>query len=69
MKANNYYKHVNNTDVAFVPSVVMQGEKDLRVFGTWVNIVDPNNVYSIDVDELIINLSDLKKWERIDVSS
>lgn len=69
MQPNKHYKHISNTDVAFVPSVIMHGEKDLRMFGTWVNIVNPSNVYQIDVDEIIVNISDLDKWEQIDVST
>jgi len=69
MYPNRLYKHKNNTDVAFVPVNVLQGQSDLLVFGKWFNIVNPNNVYLIDSDQITINLSDLEKWEQIDVLS
>lgn len=69
MLPNTLYKHKNNTDVAFSPISVRQQDKSLLLFGRWYNIVNPTNVFFIEDDEITIKLSDVDKWEEVNVST
>jgi len=69
MIPNTLYKHINNTDVGFVPVSVTRRKSDLILFGRWYNIVNPTNVFFIDDDEITIKLSDIDKWEEVNVST
>lgn len=69
MTPNTLYKHIYNTDVGFAPISVKRSEKDLVLFGRWYNIVNPTNVFFLGDDQITINLSDIDKWEEINVST
>lgn len=69
MEANTLYKHINNTDVAFVADSVVDLDDHLILAIRWYNIVNLSNLYFIDYDEIKINKSKIKKWERVNVST
>lgn len=59
------YKHVNNTDVALKILRVVKLDKGLKVKGSWINIVNPNNIYSIGLtEEFLIEKEQIKNWKR-----
>lgn len=69
MIPGNLYKHENCTDVAikiikrplFIPE-----KKGYRVKVSWINVVNPNNTFSIDLIETIfIKSEDYKKWMKL----
>lgn len=63
MNFNIMYKHINNTDVAFVP-LQLEKESDtaLTYYGKWYNIV--NVPYFIQYDEITIKTNDLTNWKE-----
>lgn len=69
MKPNELYKHLNNTDVAFLVETVVEEKNHLRLTGEWVNIVNRNNLFVVQKDDITINNFDLKNWEHFNVST
>lgn len=58
------YKHLNNRDVAFLPIEVTEQSDGLRLSGSWLNVVNPENIHFIDSDQIFIKSSDVEKWVR-----
>ena len=59
------YKHKNNTDVAatFRSKTYNENMKAYIVKLTWFNIVNPNNIFKIDNDTVVIDPGDFKNWK------
>lgn len=58
------YKHNLNTDVAF--SVIKQFTKpngDIKLKVKWFNIVNPDNIFPIDDDKILITKEQIKNWK------
>lgn len=69
MKVSQLYKHVSTTDVALVPEKINKVEDKLHLRVKWFNVVDKENIFFIDYDEVVIEEADLDKWEELNVSS
>jgi hypothetical protein len=66
MKINVLYKHVNNTDVSFMPYQIKEEDDALLIRGGWFNIVNESDAFLIETDEIKILKKDLPKWKRLD---
>ena len=64
-KQSYIYKHKNNTDVAFYVIDANLVESKYYLTGYWLNIVNPNNMYMLQPDNITINLEDSCKWETM----
>lgn len=66
MKTFNLYKHVNCTDVAFMPikrPFYVPEKKVYKVKVRWFNVVNPKNVFDLGVvDHIEVKLEDTKNW-------
>lgn len=58
------YKHVANTDVAFMPYLIKETESGLSLTGLWLNIVNPANTYPMFSDDIFIKNQDLPNWRE-----
>lgn len=58
-------KHINCKDVAFQPQTKLLVDGGMRLVGYWVNIVNPNNHYTIDSDTIYVKLEDIDKWKEV----
>ena len=66
MKAHCNYKHENCSDVAInVLRIVHIPQKaGYKVKVSWINIVNPNNIYACGVtEEIFIKKEDIKNWK------
>lgn len=68
MDAGKIYKHRNNTDVAFDLLRIYDGDYSFFLIGYWINIVNPNNPYIINGDNIEIKIEDLENWEEYDTN-
>lgn len=68
MQVKKLYKHRLNTDVAYVPVCIdyLPAYDSYVLFGYWMNIVNPKNVFKIENanDEIVIKEEDMKNWEE-----
>lgn len=61
-----FYKHKNNTDVAFISDYKFkrfEKEDFTKIRVNWYNIVNKNNIYPIALDTICIKDKDWKNWE------
>lgn len=67
MRAGNTYKHIECTDAAIlVLKVQYHDQKRVKVRVSWVNVVNPTNVFPMGLVETIeIRREDLSKWKAI----
>jgi len=65
MQTNTLYKHVNNTDVSFMPYVVNEQEDRLLVKGGWFNVVNKDRAFFISEDEITVLKKDLPNWKKL----
>lgn len=63
------YKHVCNTDTGFIADQIVLLEDALILEVNWFNIVNLSNIFPIGKDRITINLSEIDKWEQVDVST
>lgn len=74
MKVGNIYKHINNKDVCFhltdiIDNVMSRkvNEDDTLCVGYWINIVEPNKAYYIIKDQICITKEELSNWKLINI--
>lgn len=58
-------KHDRNTDIAFQIIERDESSDTIKLKGYWLNIVNPNNIYMIDFDSIIITRDQLPNWKVI----
>ncbi len=63
------FKHISNRDIAFKINSFSKEDSVWEFNVTWFNVVNSNNVFSIDQDVIQIKPSDLQKWESINVQA
>lgn len=64
MKMRKLMKHVNCTDVAAEFILISKVPKGNRVLVSWVNIVNPKNVYKIGViEDIFITDEQMPNWK------
>lgn len=67
------YKHVNNTDVAMkvVKSLYIPAKGGWKVRVLWLNIVNPKNIFLIDLkhETHFISRDKASGWENYDVGT
>lgn len=71
MTSGKTYKNINNTEVAFVVFLIRpisNNDSYQEVLGTWINIVDPENIYAIDAETIKIKIEDLGNWVEYDTN-
>lgn len=66
MRLNEFYKNIHNTDVAIFPLYVrfvpQKGVYKVKV--RWFNIVNPENVFDMNLtEEIQIKVEDMKNWK------
>lgn len=66
MNINELYKHINNTDVSFMPYQIKEEEDALLITGGWFNVVNKDRAYLMGVDEIRVLKKDLSKWKKLD---
>ena len=63
MELNKLYKNKNNTDVAFYPTYILEGDVGLYLDGNWVNIVY-DQPKLLDKDSIYIKKNDIPNWKE-----
>lgn len=62
MKTDKLYKHKNNTEVAFNPTYILEGDVGFYMEGQWYNIVS-GVPKLLETDAITIKRQDLDQWE------
>lgn len=62
MTKNKLYKHVRCHDTAFYVITPQAQEDGLKVFGYWINIVNPDNHFIHESDTIFIQDDKLTNW-------
>jgi hypothetical protein len=60
------YKHINNSDVAFVSLGVGFTSDEVICNGYWVNITNPKKFYLLDADTVKISTNDISNWKVLE---
>lgn len=72
MRIMQLYKHKRNTDVAIMPTKPPRYSATRNVYKVrvhWFNIVNPRNVFNMNVPETIeIKAENMKDWEPYDAA-
>lgn len=64
----NLLRHDNNTDVAIeTVSATQLPNGDLDCYVNWFNIVNPDNIFYIDSEHIIIKKDDVENWKVIEL--
>lgn len=67
MTNGDVIKHDRNTDVAFHIYKIYRFNNEYQIKGYWINIVNPDKTYVIDVDHIIITENEIPNWKVIDL--
>lgn len=67
MTNGDVIKHDRNTDVAFHIYEIYRFNNEYQIKGYWINIVNPDKKYIIDVDHIIITENEIANWKVIDL--